>query len=219
MVLQFTFFSVLACICMFVISVLFPYLCIISITIKLSWKLTHHDYYLQSAGQRNILDDEHEKINKVCKSVMVSSFGIMLTDFCYIQNQQQKQLSCFSFITVVRLFSYGQPYFVYQSLQSMISTFLQFVSFAHRWNSLGERNALWLVGATPNGTAPNLIFCAKPRFAWFHRKFAIVSNLTTEPSITGLYALDSRKEASMLVNTTVEVLWLASITGAFISQG
>lgn len=63
---------------------------------------------------------------------MVSSFGIMLTEFCYIQNQQQKQLSCFSFITVVRLFSYGQPYFVYQSLQSMISTFLQFVSFAHR---------------------------------------------------------------------------------------
>lgn len=218
MVLQFTF-SVLACICMFVISVLFPYLCIISSTIKLSWKLTHHDYYLQSAGQRNILDDKHEKINKECKSVMVSSFGIMLTDFCYIQNQQQKQLSCFSFITVVRLFSYGQPYFVYQSLQSMISTFLQFVSFAHRWNSLGERNALWLVGATPNGTAPNLIFCAKPRFAWFHRKFAIVSNLTTEPSITGLYALDSRKEASMLVNTTVEVLWLASIAGAFISQG
>lgn len=70
---------------------------------------------------------------------MVSSFGIMLKDFfllysyfSYIQNQQQKQLSCFSFITVVRLFSYGQPYFVYQSLQSMISTFLQFVSFAHR---------------------------------------------------------------------------------------
>ena len=218
MVLQFAF-SVLACICMFVISVLFPYLCIISITIKLSWKLTHHDYYLQSAGQRNILDDKHEKINKVCKSVMVSSFGIMLTGFCYIQNQQQKQLSCFSFITVVCLFSYGQPYFVYQSLQSMISTFLRFVSFAHRWNSLGERNAMWLVGATPNGTAPNLIFCAKPRFAWFHRKFAIVSNLTTEPSITGLYALDSRKEASMLVNTTVEVLWLASIAGAFISQG
>ena len=150
---------------------------------------------------------------------MVSSFRIMLTDFCYIQNQQQKQLSCFSFITVVRLFSYGQPYFVYQSLQSMISTFLQFVSFAHRWNSLGERNAMWLVGATPNGTAPNLIFCAKPRFAWFHRKFAIVSNLTTEPSITGLYALDSRKEASMLVNTTVEVLWLASTAGASISQG
>lgn len=218
MVLQFTF-SVLACICMFVISVLFPYLCIISSTIKLSWKLTHHDYYLQSAGQRNILDDKHEKINKVFKSVMVSSFGIMLTDFCYIQNQQQKQLSCFSFITVVRLFSYGQPYFVYQSLQSMISTFLQFVSFAHRWNSLGERNAMWLVGATPNGTAPNLIFCAKPGFAWFHRKFAIVSNLTTEPSITELYALDSRKEASMLVNTTVEVLWLASTAGAFISQG
>lgn len=74
---------------MFVISVLFPYLCIIFSTIKLSWKLTHHDYYLQSAGQRNILDDKHEKINKVCKSVMVSSFGIMLTDFCYIQNQQQ----------------------------------------------------------------------------------------------------------------------------------
>ena len=218
MVIQFTF-SVLACICMFVISVLFPYLCIISSTIKSSWKLTHHDYYLQSAGRRNILDDKHEKINKVCKSVMVSSFGIMLADFCYIQNQQQKKVSCFSFITVVRLFSYGQPYFVCQSLQSMISTFLQFVSFAHRWNSLGERNALWLVGATPNGTAPNLIFCAKPRFAWFHRKFAIVSNLTTEPSITGLYALDSRKEASMLVNTTVEVLWLASIAGAFISQG
>ena len=209
------------CSCMYlnVFSVLFPYICIIFSTIKLSWKLTHLDYHLQSAGQRNILDDKHEKINKVCKSVMVSSFGIMLTDFCYIQNQQQKQLSCFSFITVVRLFLYGQPYFVYQSLQSMISTFLQFVFFAHRWNSLGERNAMWLVGATPNGTAPNLIFCAKPRFAWFHRKLAIVSNLTTEPSITGLYALDSRKEASMLVNTTVEVLWLASIAGAFISQG
>ena len=73
-----------------------------------------------------------------------------------------------------------------------------------------------LVGATPNGTAPNLTSYEKPRFVWSSLEFVMVSNPTMEPFTAGLCVLASRKEASMLASTTVEGRWPANITGAFI---
>ena len=75
-----------------------------------------------------------------------------------------------------------------------------------------------LAGATPNGIAPNLTSCERPKFVWYRPKFVIVSSPTMEPFTAGLCVLDSKKEALTHANTIVEGHCHASMADTFILQ-